>query len=106
MSETIQSEKAAGTEQFPVPPNIEPEKSLSPAQWGIIAFLASEVALFGTLITTYLTYMGQDFSGPYPKDVLSIGVASIATPVPGGVGPMTITMLLANTIRAAEAQAR
>ena len=32
-----------------------------------------------------------------------LGVASIATPVPGGVGPMTITMLLANTIRAAEA---
>ena len=30
------------------------------------------------------------------------GVASRATPVPGGVGPMTITMLLANTIRAAE----
>jgi methylenetetrahydrofolate dehydrogenase (NADP+)/methenyltetrahydrofolate cyclohydrolase len=31
-----------------------------------------------------------------------LGVASCATPVPGGVGPMTITMLLANTIRAAE----
>ncbi len=30
------------------------------------------------------------------------GVAARATPVPGGVGPMTITMLLANTIRAAE----
>jgi methylenetetrahydrofolate dehydrogenase (NADP+)/methenyltetrahydrofolate cyclohydrolase len=30
------------------------------------------------------------------------GVASRLTPVPGGVGPMTITMLLANTIRAAE----
>lgn len=28
-------------------------------------------------------------------------VASYITPVPGGVGPMTITMLLANTIRAA-----
>lgn len=28
-------------------------------------------------------------------------VASAITPVPGGVGPMTITMLLANTIRAA-----
>ncbi|MDO9612678.1 MAG: bifunctional methylenetetrahydrofolate dehydrogenase/methenyltetrahydrofolate cyclohydrolase, partial [Serpentinimonas sp.] len=24
------------------------------------------------------------------------------TPVPGGVGPMTITMLLANTVQAAE----
>jgi methylenetetrahydrofolate dehydrogenase (NADP+)/methenyltetrahydrofolate cyclohydrolase len=31
-----------------------------------------------------------------------IGVASHLTPVPGGVGPMTIAMLLANTIQAAE----
>ena len=29
-------------------------------------------------------------------------VASYITPVPGGVGPMTITMLLQNTLRAAE----
>ena len=29
-------------------------------------------------------------------------VASLLTPVPGGVGPMTIAMLLRNTIRAAE----
>ncbi|HQW19342.1 MAG TPA: bifunctional methylenetetrahydrofolate dehydrogenase/methenyltetrahydrofolate cyclohydrolase FolD [Rhodocyclaceae bacterium] len=29
-------------------------------------------------------------------------VASLITPVPGGVGPMTITMLLANTIESAE----
>ena len=28
--------------------------------------------------------------------------ASFITPVPGGVGPMTITMLLENTVRAAE----
>jgi methylenetetrahydrofolate dehydrogenase (NADP+)/methenyltetrahydrofolate cyclohydrolase len=32
-------------------------------------------------------------------------VASAITPVPGGVGPMTIAMLLANTLRAAHAQA-
>jgi methylenetetrahydrofolate dehydrogenase (NADP+)/methenyltetrahydrofolate cyclohydrolase len=31
-----------------------------------------------------------------------VGIASRLTPVPGGVGPMTITMLLANTILAAE----
>jgi len=30
------------------------------------------------------------------------GVASWITPVPGGVGPMTVTMLLANTVAAAE----
>lgn len=32
-------------------------------------------------------------------------VASLITPVPGGVGPMTIAMLLANTLQAARAQA-
>jgi methylenetetrahydrofolate dehydrogenase (NADP+)/methenyltetrahydrofolate cyclohydrolase len=30
------------------------------------------------------------------------GVASLITPVPGGVGPMTIAMLLRNTVRAAQ----
>ena len=33
-------------------------------------------------------------------------VAGWITPVPGGVGPMTITMLMANTVRAAERTAR
>ncbi|MCM8612820.1 bifunctional methylenetetrahydrofolate dehydrogenase/methenyltetrahydrofolate cyclohydrolase FolD [Accumulibacter sp.] len=33
-------------------------------------------------------------------------VASAITPVPGGVGPMTITMLLANTLEAAERELR
>lgn len=33
------------------------------------------------------------------------GIASHITPVPGGVGPMTITMLLENTVQAAEKKA-
>jgi methylenetetrahydrofolate dehydrogenase (NADP+)/methenyltetrahydrofolate cyclohydrolase len=33
-------------------------------------------------------------------------LASAITPVPGGVGPMTITMLLHNTLRAAELQVK
>jgi methylenetetrahydrofolate dehydrogenase (NADP+) / methenyltetrahydrofolate cyclohydrolase len=32
-------------------------------------------------------------------------VAGLITPVPGGVGPMTIAMLLANTLQAARAAA-
>ena len=32
-------------------------------------------------------------------------VAGALTPVPGGVGPMTVAMLLVNTVQAAEAQA-
>jgi methylenetetrahydrofolate dehydrogenase (NADP+)/methenyltetrahydrofolate cyclohydrolase len=32
----------------------------------------------------------------------AIEVASAITPVPGGVGPMTITMLMVNTVKAAK----
>jgi methylenetetrahydrofolate dehydrogenase (NADP+)/methenyltetrahydrofolate cyclohydrolase len=32
------------------------------------------------------------------------GKAGVITPVPGGVGPMTITMLLYNTVKAASLQ--
>jgi len=35
----------------------------------------------------------------------ALGPTGFITPVPGGVGPMTITMLLVNTLHAAEAQA-
>ena len=35
-----------------------------------------------------------------------VEVASAITPVPGGVGPMTIAMLLSNTVRAAEQATR
>jgi methylenetetrahydrofolate dehydrogenase (NADP+)/methenyltetrahydrofolate cyclohydrolase len=35
----------------------------------------------------------------------ALGPSGFITPVPGGVGPMTITMLLANTLQAAEAAA-
>jgi methylenetetrahydrofolate dehydrogenase (NADP+)/methenyltetrahydrofolate cyclohydrolase len=33
-------------------------------------------------------------------------VAGALTPVPGGVGPLTIAMLMANTVKAAELRAR
>ncbi|MFN2627246.1 MAG: bifunctional 5,10-methylenetetrahydrofolate dehydrogenase/5,10-methenyltetrahydrofolate cyclohydrolase [Gaiellaceae bacterium] len=37
-------------------------------------------------------------------DPAAAGRAAFITPVPGGVGPMTIAMLLANTVKAAQAQ--
>jgi methylenetetrahydrofolate dehydrogenase (NADP+)/methenyltetrahydrofolate cyclohydrolase len=43
---------------------------------------------------------GYRLAGDVDFDAVS-GVASLITPVPGGVGPMTIAMLLANTVRAA-----
>jgi len=53
--------------------------------------------------------MNRNDEGKLCGDVDFAGVKEVAgwiTPVPGGVGPMTITMLLVNTIEAAERAAR
>jgi methylenetetrahydrofolate dehydrogenase (NADP+)/methenyltetrahydrofolate cyclohydrolase len=52
--------------------------------------------------------MNRNDEGKLCGDVDFAGVSQVAgyiTPVPGGVGPMTITMLLVNTLQAAEASA-
>jgi len=52
--------------------------------------------------------MNRNDAGKLCGDVDFDGVKEVAgwiTPVPGGVGPMTITMLMANTIESAERQA-
>jgi methylenetetrahydrofolate dehydrogenase (NADP+)/methenyltetrahydrofolate cyclohydrolase len=49
--------------------------------------------------------MNRTTEGKLCGDVDYAGVSTVAgwiTPVPGGVGPMTITMLLVNTLQAAE----
>ena len=49
--------------------------------------------------------MNRDDEGKLCGDVDFAGVSQVAgfiTPVPGGVGPMTITMLLVNTLQSAE----
>ena len=53
--------------------------------------------------------MNRNDEGKLCGDVDFAGVKEVAgyiTPVPGGVGPMTITMLLVNTLEAAERKAR
>ena len=52
--------------------------------------------------------MNRDDEGKLSGDVDFAGVSQVAsyiTPVPGGVGPMTITMLLVNTLESAERHA-
>lgn len=50
---------------------------LTPAQWGMVAFLTSEVALFSTLIVAYVIFFGRDalpngMGGPTPRGALSL----------------------------------
>jgi cytochrome c oxidase subunit 3/cytochrome o ubiquinol oxidase subunit 3 len=53
-------------------PAAAPEIALSPGQWGMVAFLVSEAALFSTLIVVYLTFLGKDIVGPSPREALSL----------------------------------
>jgi cytochrome c oxidase subunit III len=70
---------APAGESFPVPPAVRPEVTLSAGQWGMLSFLVSEAALFGTLIVTYLFYVGRDVVGPTPAEALSLGLVVCTT---------------------------
>jgi cytochrome c oxidase subunit III len=48
------------------------ELGLSAGQWGMVAFLVSEAALFSTLIVVYLAFLGKDVVGPSPGEALSL----------------------------------
>jgi cytochrome c oxidase subunit 3/cytochrome o ubiquinol oxidase subunit 3 len=62
-----------------VPPAIVPEHTLSAPEWGIVSFLVSEVAFFGTLIVTYVAFMGRDVVSPTPAQALSLPLVIVAT---------------------------
>lgn len=59
---------------LPAPPEIVPERTLTPGEWGMLSFLLSEVAFFSTLIVAYVTFKGEDTIGPAPGEVLSLGL--------------------------------
>src|SRR5260370_18719676 len=63
--------------RHPVTPS--PGHPLSPGQWGMVSFLVSEVALFSTLIVTYVFYLGKDVVGPTPAEALSLSLVVCTT---------------------------
>jgi cytochrome c oxidase subunit 3/cytochrome o ubiquinol oxidase subunit 3 len=56
-----------------------PERTLSPGQWGMLSFLVSEVAIFSTLIVSYLFYLGKDVVGPTPAEALKLPLVLFTT---------------------------
>jgi cytochrome c oxidase subunit 3 len=66
-------------QNFPIPPAIRAERTLTRGQWGMVSFLVSEVALFGTLIVTYVFYLGKDVVGPTPAEALSLSLVVWST---------------------------
>lgn len=72
---------------------------------GKAKFLTSDMVKNGAVVID--VGMDSDENGKLCGDVDFDSVApkcSFITPVPGGVGPMTVTMLLANTVKAYKAQ--
>jgi len=62
------------------PPLTTHHSLLTTHQVGLLGFLVSEVALFGTLIVTYLVYLGNDvMGGPTPAEALSLSLALCST---------------------------
>jgi cytochrome c oxidase subunit 3 len=76
------------------PPHAANSKPLSQQEWGMIAFLLSEVAFFSTLIVTYLAYIGKDppGSGPTPA-VLTLPLV---------IGTTTCLLASSGTVHLAE----
>jgi cytochrome c oxidase subunit 3/cytochrome o ubiquinol oxidase subunit 3 len=80
VSTAAKTETGAATGQtFPVPPVAEPERTLTPGQWGMLSFLVSEAALFGTLIVTYVFYLGRNVVPPTPAQALSLSLVLCIT---------------------------
>src|SRR6267142_4961706 len=63
---------------LPLAPPVRLEHGLTPNQWGMLAFLASEAALFSTLIVVYLAFLKVDKTGPTPA-VLSLPLVVVTT---------------------------
>jgi methylenetetrahydrofolate dehydrogenase (NADP+)/methenyltetrahydrofolate cyclohydrolase len=71
---------------------------------GVPRFITAEMVRPGaTVIDVGINRVDGALVGDVDYDAVR-QVAAHITPVPGGVGPMTIAMLMANTLRAAEIQ--
>jgi cytochrome c oxidase subunit 3 len=86
MSESTSLYPAAAVEE-----NLPP---LDRGKVGMICFLSSEAAFFGTLLVAYAAYIGQSLSGPTPKQVLSLPTALINTAL---LVSSSVTVVLATT---------
>jgi cytochrome c oxidase subunit 3 len=56
-----------------VEPRPEPHKA------GMVCFLVSEAAFFGTLIMAYVIFLRQGAAGPTPREVLTLGLVLVNT---------------------------
>ncbi len=93
---------AIGRPAFVTPAFVKPGATVIDVGTNALTDRAHVEAIFGVGSKKLAAYdrRGQVWSGDVHPDVAA--VAGALTPVPGGVGPLTIAMLLSNTVMAAE----
>jgi methylenetetrahydrofolate dehydrogenase (NADP+)/methenyltetrahydrofolate cyclohydrolase len=86
-------------------PSITKQADILVAAVGIPNFVKADMVSEGTIVLDVGINRLEDgkVCGDADFEAL-VDVASLITPVPGGVGPMTITTLLKNTLSAAKEQ--
>src|SRR5690625_6674947 len=57
----------------------EPNTGIDSKKLGMWVFLASECMLFGSLLGTYIVYVGQSVTGPLPQDLFNIPLTTLFT---------------------------
>lgn len=95
---------AIGRPAFVTPAFIKPGATVIDVGTNALTDRAQVETIFGAESRKLSAFdkRGQVWSGDVHPDVAA--VAGALTPVPGGVGPLTIAMLLSNTVTAAEIQ--
>lgn len=95
---------AIGRPAFVTPDFVKPGAAVIDVGMNRITDVAQARAIWdaGSPKLEHLAHKGSVLIGDVHPRVAD--VAGLLTPVPGGVGPLTIVMLLANTIKAAEAR--
>ena len=85
--------------ELPMPPEMAPEHMLSAPEWGMASFLLSEVAFFGTLIVTYVAFIGRDVVGPTPVEALSLPIVIVSLVLGSVIGVLGVRGFLATRRR-------
>ena len=73
---TMSTQSGSPTPLMP-PPALSQKLKWSNGKIAVVLLIASEIAFFGTLIATYIFYIGRDINPPYPQDVLEVSVAPL-----------------------------